>query len=124
MLERIKDKYKSNKLVYIKWIIAVLPLLFLIIIFHRIPAQIPVQYSDDGKIISYASKYSIDMLLQASLGIISAIIITFGLKFILSINFKPEQDNYLRIVKIMEYMGIVITAAFSLFSFMILVKYI
>lgn len=123
-MEKIKNRYKENKIIFLKWIIAVIPLVFLILIFRKIPDKIPVQFGENGEILKKASKYSFQMILQSSLGIIAAIIFSIIMKFIVNLNFSPRQNHYLKALKTMNIINIIITTIFSIFSIMILLNYI
>ncbi len=124
LIEKLKTKIAENKLIAVKWISAVIPLIFLIIIFNRIPEQIPVQFNEAGEVIKESSKYSFDMILQASLGLLAAIIMSAVMKVIIGLNFSPSQNHYEKALKVMEFVNVVITVMFSVFSIMILIKYV
>lgn len=123
-MEKIKTRFNENRTVWLTWIIALAPLLFLAIIFNRIPEEIPVKYNEAGEVIGRASKYSYHMFVQSSLGLIVAVVLSVLLKVVLTLNFKPDRKNYEKVVSVMNMAVLAVTAMFSFSSLMILIKFI
>ncbi len=123
-MEKIKSSFNENRTVWLTWIIAIAPLLILAIIFNRIPEEIPVRFNEAGEVIGRASKYSYHMILQSSLGLIAAVVLSVLLKVVLTLNFRPDRKNYEKMVSVMRTIVLFMTAMFSLSSLMILVKFL
>lgn len=124
MIDKIKNSFNKNRTKWITWIVAFLPLIFLAIIFNKIPGEIPYKFDDTGEVIGYASKYSYHSILQSSFGLIAAVVCSVLFKIILLLNFTPEKKNYNKAVSVMDTLVMIMTILFSISSLMVLVKFL